>query len=359
MSDRRYRPAWWVPGPHAQTLWGRLSRRRLRRPLRTEQWDTPDGDVVELLRLDAPARAAAPRLVLLHGLEGGPQSHYTAGLVDEAHARGWHADLLLFRGCGAAPNRARRFYHSGETDDLALVVDRLRREHPDQPLLLAGVSLGGNVLLKYLGERGADAPAAVRAAAVVSVPFDLGRGSRHLSRGFSHVYERHFLRSLRRKALAKLARYPDLFDAERLAVARTLFDFDDVVTAPVHGFASADDYYDRSSALRFLGGVRRPTLLLSAADDPFLPAGVLDDVRAVAADNPCLDLEFVARGGHVGFVSGVRPWKPFYYAEWRVADYLASRLAASMHDATHDATHTAVVPDATRTATHTAVASDA
>ena len=327
-SDRpRYAPAWWVPGPHAQTLWGKLFRRADRLPSRHERWDTPDGDFVDVHRLDAAP--GAPRIVLLHGLEGGPRSHYAVGMFAEARRRGWGADLLVFRSCGPEANRTRRFYHSGETTDALLVIERVAAEHPGSALLLAGVSLGGNVLLKLLGERGERLPAAVRAAATVSVPYDLGRGSRHIGRGFGKVYERHFLRSLRRKAEAKLARYPDLCSPERLAAARTLPDFDDAVTAPVHGFASADDYYDRSSALRFLAGVRLPTLLLSAADDPFLPAEVLDEVRAIAARNPALHVEFVDRGGHVGFVAGRVPWRPFYYAEWRVADFLAGALAAA------------------------------
>lgn len=328
MSSRRtFVPAWWVPGPHAQTLWGKFFRRLTRLPLRHERWDTPDGDFVDLYRLEVPG--ATTRLVLLHGLEGGPRSHYVHGILDHARRRGWHADLLVFRSCGPEPNRARRFYHSGETGDLAFVVDRLVAERRQEALVLAGVSLGGNVLLKFLGERGDDVPAAVRAAAAVSVPYDLGRGSRHIGRGFARVYERHFLRTLRRKALAKLAHYPDLYDPQRLAAVRTMLDFDDVVTAPVHGFASADDYYDRSSALRFLHGIRRPTLLLSAEDDPFLPAAVLDEVRRVAAGNACLDVEFSPHGGHVGFVAGRVPWRPRYHAEWRVVDFLDGQLARS------------------------------
>jgi predicted alpha/beta-fold hydrolase len=286
--------------------------------------DTPDGDFLDLRRLDA--LPDAPRLLLLHGLEGTERSHYVGGFFSEARNLGWGADLLLFRGCGGEPNRAPRFYHSGETSDLQLVVDRLSREFPDSPLVIAGVSLGGNVLLKWLGERGDDLPPNVRAAAGVSVPFDLEKGCRHLTIGFSRVYAANFLGSLRRKALAKLERFPGLLERSAVLAARTLYDFDDVVTAPVHGFRDAHDYYSRSSSLAFLSRIRLPTLLLSAVDDPFLPAPVLDDVRRVAAGNAALALEFVDRGGHVGFVSGRNPFRPLYYAERRVTDFLARAM---------------------------------
>ena len=325
-----YTPAWWIPGPHLRTLWGRFFRRAAPLPLRRERWDTPDGDFLDIVRLDAPAhvdQATAPRLLLLHGLEGTARSHYARGIFAEARRRGWSADLLVFRSCGGELNRARRFYHSGETSDLAMVVERLVADRPASPLLLAGYSLGGNVLLKYLGEDGRLLPPQLRAAAAVSVPFDLERGSRHIARGFSRVYERHFLRSLQRKARGKLAAYPDLVPADRLTTLRTLWDFDDAVTAPIHGFAGATDYYTRSSAIHYLAGIRTPTLLLSARDDPFLPAAVLDEVRAIAEHNPALHVEFIDRGGHVGFISGRVPWRPFYYAEWRVAEHLAAQLS--------------------------------
>jgi predicted alpha/beta-fold hydrolase len=225
--------------------------------------------------------------------------------------------------------RARRLYHSGETTDLDAVARRLVREHPGQPLALAGFSLGGNVLLKWLGEHGDDLPPEIRAAAAVSVPFDLERGSRFIERGFSRVYGRHFLRTLRAKARIKLERDPGLYDATALERARTLFDFDDIVTAPVHGFAGASDYYRRSSSLGFLSPIRRPTLLLSAYDDPFLPRAVLDEVAEVARANPYLSVEFHQRGGHVGFISGRAPWAARYYAEERVLSFLEAQLAPS------------------------------
>jgi predicted alpha/beta-fold hydrolase len=256
-----------------------------------------------------------------------------AGFFGEAARRGWGADLLIFRGCGEEPNRAPRFYHSGDTGDLAFALERVQREQPTSPMLLAGVSLGGNVLLKFLGERGNNVDDRVVAAATISVPYDLERGARHISRGFSRIYDRHFLRTLRGKALAKLERYPGLFDDSALHRAESIYAFDDAVTAPVHGFADAHDYYSRSSSLGFLDRIRRPTFLLSAIDDPFLPRSVLDEVRAIADGNDCLELEFARRGGHVGFVGGRWPWRPFYFAEWRVSEFLATQLARSTSNA--------------------------
>lgn len=322
-----FRPAWWVPGPHAQTLWGKFARRAASLPTRLERWTTPDADFIDVLRLDPPS-LGSPRLFMLHGLEGTVHSHYVGGLLRVAHARGWGADMLIFRGCGNEPNRARRFYHSGETGDLTFAIDRVLAEHPQADLVICGVSLGGNVLLKWLGERAEAVPKRVRAAAAISVPFDLERGSRHISRGFSRVYERHFLRTLRRKAETKLRRYPDLFDPVALRRARTLYDFDDVVTAPVHGFRDAHDYYSRSSSLHFLPRIRRPTLLLSARDDPFLPPTVLDEVAKIARVNSCLTVEFTQGGGHVGFVHG-SPWRPRYYAEQRAAEFVSLHLSAT------------------------------
>lgn len=326
MRPHTYRPAWWIPGAHLRTLWGKLVRRPPPISVRVERWDTPDGDFVDLHRLEAPD--GAPRLVLLHGLEGTARSHYVRATLAEARRRGWGADVLIFRSCGDEPNRARRFYHSGETSDLAFVLDRITHEHPRSPLFLVGYSLGGNVALKYLGEQQGDLPRRLIAAAAVSVPYDLERSARRIGQGFSRLYEQVFLRTLRRKAIAKLERFPGLFAADRLSAARTLWEFDDIVTAPVHGFSGATDYYSRSSSIGYLAGIRLPVLLLSAVDDPFLPPDVLDGVRDIAAGNPAISIEFVARGGHVGFISGRWPWRPFYYAEWRVTEYLAQRLSA-------------------------------
>lgn len=327
MTVPPYRPAWFVPGRHLRTLWGKFVRRRPRVPATVERWTTPDDDVLFVHRLEGPP--GSPRLVLLHGLEGSPNSHYARGLLARAHALGWSAVALVFRTCGGTMNRTRRFYHSGETTDLDFVVRRLTSEAPDVPIVMAGFSLGGNVLLKWLGEHSGDVPSTVRAAAAVSVPYDLARGSRYINQGFARLYERHFLRSLVRKAGEKRERFPDIAPEVDLATLRTMWEFDDAITAPVHGFRDATDYYERSSSLRWLDRIRVPTLLVSAADDPFLPRDVLDDVRAAATSNAALHCEFPDAGGHVGFIAGTLPWRPLYWAEWRVMEFLSTHLPSA------------------------------
>jgi uncharacterized protein len=320
-----YSPAWWIPGGHLQTLWGKLFRRQAPAPTVLERWDTPDGDFVELHRLSAAP--GAPRLLLLHCLEGTVRSHYAQGLLNEAARRGWGADLLIFRSCGSEMNRTRRFYHSGETTDTAFVLEKISQEFPASPLALAGVSLGGNVLLKFLGERSNDLPPQLKAAAAISVPFDLSRSARRINRGLSRLYQRFFLNSLRRKARQKAERFPDLVPASGIAGLRTLEDFDNLITGPLHGFKDAQDYYERSSSLPWLRGIKLNTLLLSAIDDPMLPPEVLEEAREIATQNPALRLEFVERGGHAGFVTGSLPWRPFYYAEFRVGEFFAEHFA--------------------------------
>src|ERR1700737_4445671 len=322
-----YSPAWWIPGGHLQTLWGKFFRSQTAAATILERWDTPDGHFVELHRLTADRGAA--RVLLLHGLEGTIRSHYAQGLLNEAARRKWGADLLIFRSCGSEPNRTRRLYHSGETTDTALVLDRISREYPTSPLAIAGVSLGGNVLLKFLGERGNDLPPQLRVAAAISVPFDLSRSSRRINRGFSRFYQQFFLNALRRKAQEKADRFPDLAPADKISGLRTLEDFDNLITGPLHGFRNAEDYYARSSSLPYLAKIKLKTLLFSAEDDPMLPVEVLDEVREAARENPALEIDFVKKGGHAGFITGSVPWRPFYYAEHRVGEFFARQFDAS------------------------------
>ncbi len=319
-----FRPAWWLPGPHLPTVWGKFARRLPDAHDRIERWPAPDGDVVSVARLDG-ARPDAPVLVLLHGLEGTVRSTYAQGLMHRARAAGWGAALLIFRTCDGRIPSVPRLYHSGETTDADFVIRTLASERPGRPLMLIGVSLGANVLLKWLGEQGASVPAEIERAAAVSTPFDLGEGSRYLEAGVSRLYARHFVRTLKRKALATLDVHPGLpIDRSRLAASRTFWEFDDVFTGPVHGFAGAEEYYRRSSSIHYLSGVQVPTLLYSAVDDPFLPPVVLDRVRQLAKGNPQLTIEFTPQGGHVGWVAGP-PWSPSYHMESRVLHWLENR----------------------------------
>jgi predicted alpha/beta-fold hydrolase len=218
-------------------------------------------------------------------------------------------------------------YHSGETTDIAWVLDRILAEDPETAIGLVGVSLGGNVLLKFLGERGRSLPSQVRAAVAISVPFDLERSSRHIDQGFSRVYQWHFMRTLRRKAKAKLAQFPHLANLSKVEATKTMYDYDNEMTAPVHGFRDAVDYYTRSSSIHWIASIAVPTLLLSAVDDPFLPPAVLKQVASIASGNPNLVPEFHPHGGHVGFIGGSNPLHPIYYAEQRAADFISPFVA--------------------------------
>ncbi len=318
---KSYRPAWWLPDPHSMTLWPKLFRAAALGPTAVESWPTSDGDWITVVRIDAGYHA--PRIILLHGLEGSQQSHYVRGMAAEVRARKWGLDLLLFRTCDGKVNATPRSYHSGETSDLDFVVRRVTEEYPEAPCAVVGVSLGANVALKWLGERCDRLPPRLCAAAAVSTPFELSQSSQRVHQGFSRVYERHFLRSLRRKALKKLDRFPKIAERSAVASAQSLRDFDEAFTSIVHGFENADDYYSRSSSLAFLPSIRIPTLLLSARDDPFHPPRVLDRVAEIAAKNPLLRPEFPQRGGHAGFVAGSLPGKASYYAERRIAEFCA------------------------------------
>ena len=321
-----FRPAWWLPDPHTMTMWGKFVRHRALGEVQFDRIPTTDGDEVTLASASTPR--TGPILLMLHGLEGGVRSHYVAGIWDVARRSGWQPKLLLFRTCDGRMNSARRTYHSGETTDLDLVVRRLIRENPGRAIGLVGVSLGGNVTLKWLGEQGTSAPPEIRGAIAVSTPYDLARSSKAIDSGFARLYQWNFLRSLKRKALEKITQHPDVCAREGLASVTTMWDFDDRFTAPLHGFRDASDYYDRSSSIRYLADIRVPTLLLSAFDDPFHTAEVLRDVETIGKSNPSLTVEFHKRGGHVGFVGGA-PWHPTYYVESRVGSFFAPYLGTA------------------------------
>jgi predicted alpha/beta-fold hydrolase len=321
-----FRPAWWCPGAHLQTIWGPLFRRAAV-PLRRERLPTPDGDFVDLDWADGDGLGpGAPHLLVLHGLEGSSRSHYVTGLVRVGRGAGWRGVALNFRSCSGELNRLPRFYHSGETGDLDHVVRTLVRREPGVPVGIVGVSLGGNVLLKWLGELGGAAPAELVGAVGVSVPFDLAACARVLDRGARHVvYGASFLRTMRRKVRAKARMLPGFVDVAAAGRARTFAAYDGVVTAPLGGFRDALDYWTRASCGPYLAHIRRPTLLLSALDDPIVPAHTLPDLAGLPG---AVRAEFVRRGGHAGFLEGRWPWRAGSWAERRAVEYLTSRLRA-------------------------------
>jgi predicted alpha/beta-fold hydrolase len=321
-----YLPARWLPTAHAMTIVGALHRPFARPRMVRERWELPDGDFLDVDRAAAPV-PDAPVLVVCHGLEASSRAAYVRGLVQLARRRGLAAVAMNFRSCSGTPNRLPRFYHSGETGDLAYVVERLAAERPGRAIALCGFSLGGNVIAKYLGERGEGVPAEVAGAAVISVPFDLARCARALDGpGFwKWVYRERFLAGLRVKALEKARRFPGILDVGAIRAARTFSAFDAAVTAPLHGFASAEDYWERCSSGRFVAGVRRPLLALSALDDPLVPADSLP--LGAARGNPYITLVTTPVGGHVGFVSG-SPLRPSYWSEARAVGFVAELVGA-------------------------------
>jgi hypothetical protein len=320
-APRPFRPAWWLPGAHAQTIAGRLLRRSRPPVFRRERIETPDGDFLDLDWVPSDRRDA-PLVLLLHGLEGSARRGYAINTYSALAARGLRAVGLNFRSCGGEPNLTARFYHSGETDDLRVVLDALAQRFGQQVAAAIGFSLGGNVLLKYLAEEGAGAR--LRAAVAVSVPYDLAAGADALdATRMGRFYTGHFLASLISKLEAKSSLLDARIDLERIRRARSFREFDDAATAPLHGFTGADDYYSRSSSGPLLDRVRVPTLLIHSADDPFLPPAALP--RAAIERNPCLRVVLTGRGGHVGFIAG-SPWRPLFWVEQEAARYLGEAL---------------------------------
>jgi predicted alpha/beta-fold hydrolase len=286
-----------------------------------ERFETPDGDFVDVDSL--PGRSGAPLLLVLHGLEGTARSHYVGGLFRLAAARGWRAALLYFRSCSGELNRLPRFYHSGDTADFDHVVRALIEREPSVRIGAVGISIGGNVLVKWLGEQGDAAPEAVAGAVAISAPFDLAACARVMDQGLPRIlYTASFMRSFRHKTRAKALAHPGFVDVRAALRARTFAAYDRVVTAPLHGFADEVDYWRRASSAPYLAHVRRPTLLINALDDPFIPAASLPDPRTLP---PSVRAEYVTVGGHVGFVEGP-PWRAVSWAERRAIDFLAAAL---------------------------------
>ncbi|HSH89066.1 MAG TPA: alpha/beta fold hydrolase [Ramlibacter sp.] len=302
-----YKAPWWLPGGNLQTIWPALYARRVfgaQPEYRRERWTTPDGDFVDVDWLEGKGAGDRPLLVLFHGLEGSSRSHYAEAFADFAAERGLAFVIPHFRGCSGELNAGPRAYHSGDHEEIAWILARLR-EHHAGPMLAVGVSLGGNALMRWAGEVGEDASQLVSAVASVCSPLDLAAGSVAIGRGFNRlVYTTMFLRSMKPKAIEKLQQHPGLFDGERLMAARDLYEFDDIFTAPLHGFRNADDYYARASAKPHLHRIRIPALALNALNDPFVPAASLPRADEVGSH---VTLWRPEDGGHVGFPDGGMP----------------------------------------------------
>ena len=305
-----FRAPWWLPGGHAQTIWpARLSRRHPApdgRPprYRRERWTTPDGDFIDVDHLDEGAAPGAPLLVLFHGLEGSSQGAYALAFAHWARQHGWHYVVPHFRGCSGELNLAPRAYHSGDFEEIGWILDRLRARH-GRPLRAVGISLGGNALMRWAEEAGDSAAQTALAVAAVCSPLDLTASGHAIGRGFNRqVYTRMFLQTMRPRALAKLAQHPGLFDRRKMLAARDLYDFDNLFTAPLHGFKDTDDYWARASAKPHLRRIRIPALLLNARNDPFIPAASLPRQQDVGRQ---VTLWQPAHGGHVGFPGGRFP----------------------------------------------------
>lgn len=326
-AARPFASAWWLPGGHLQTLWNPFCRRAPTLQRRRERLWLADGDFIDL-DWHGPHDPHAPLALVLHGLTGSSNSHYVRGLQQRLDAQGWASAAVNWRGCSGEPNLLPRSYHSGASDDLAEVIAHMQAARPLAPLHAVGYSLGGNVLLKYLGEAGADTP--LQSAVAVSVPFRLDQCADRIGLGFSRVYEAHFLREMVAYVKGKQRLFTQQGAGEHLSALqrlgslegmRTFWDFDGRFTAPLHGYADATDYYRRASSRYFLPDIRIPTLLIQAEDDPFVFRHSVPEPDELSATTT---LELHRNGGHVGFVEG-SPLKPGYYLERRIPGWLASR----------------------------------
>lgn len=314
----------WLKGGHAQTIYPYLLARPAI-PYRRERWELDDGDFIDIDWLDN--HHDAPLVVLFHGLEGSSGSHYVLSMMSMLQDLGWRGAVAHFRGCSGSPNRLPRAYHAGDSTEVDGILRRIASKNKTPganiPVFAVGVSLGGNALLKWLGEQGKRACNIVDGIVAVSVPLDLAAAGAALASGFNLLYTRHFLDTLKRKAMKKLDDFPGLFDAEAVMGCRTLYEFDNLVTAPLHGFRDTEDYWDQSSSKPWLKYVQVPTLVINALNDPFMPASALPGQNEVARE---VVLEFPEQGGHVGFLNSPFPGRLVWLPE-RIISFFAEQRA--------------------------------
>ncbi len=296
-----YVPPSWLKGGHMQTIYPAKMIKQEAIRYRRERWETPDGDFIDLDWVDGKGSL----YVLFHGLEGSSMSHYSLSIMNAVRNRGERGVVVHFRGCSGEPNRLPRAYHSGDHEEIDWILRRLRSSFEGK-IYASGISLGGNVLLKWLGESGKNALSVIDAAASVSAPIDVAASGEALGRGFNRNYTKDFLRTLKEKMLEKLESHPGLVEKEALLAAQNFRQFDDLVTAPLHGFLNTDDYWKKASSKPMLRHIALPALILNAKNDPFMPAEALPGKEEVS-DQVVLD--YPEEGGHAGFASGPFPGK--------------------------------------------------
>jgi predicted alpha/beta-fold hydrolase len=314
VASTDFKPAWWLRSPHLQTLWPVFFKKRHELDLLPEQVELDDGDFIDLCW---SKKDSEKTVLILHGLEGDINSHYINGIIHQLQRAGYRPVLMHFRGCSGRINRLARAYHSGETGDLATIVEHVRKVTGYYPYAAIGYSLGGNVLLKWLGETSENNP--LKKAVAVSVPFRLHDAAARLQLGVSKIYREHLLKSLRRTYIKKFKKIKSPIDVD-VEQLKSFWDYDDKVTAPLHGFDGAQDYYDSCSSRQYLSGISVPTRIIHSVDDPFM-----FDTTAPAVDelSPDIDLLLTSGGGHVGFVSGTSPFRPVYWCEDRTVEFIA------------------------------------
>lgn len=309
-----FRPAWWCRNPHLQTLWSSLGRQLPRPRYRREVLDLPDGDFIDLDWLNRGT--GRPTAVLIHGLCGSSRSSYIRGLAATLAASGWSVVAMNMRGAGGRPNRRPRTYHSGHTEDLDFLLGELARRHPRVPVCAAGFSLGGNLLLKWLGEH--PGTPLLHAAVAVSVPMVLEESARRMNSGLSRLYQRRLVTSLQRSVVERLHLFRGRGNIPVALEASGFREFDEHLTAPLNGFEGANDYYTRCSSRGFLHRITVPTLIVQALDDPFMTTAVVPGADELS-DRVCLELH--SHGGHVGFVGGALPGRTRYWLDGRIYDF--------------------------------------
>lgn len=326
LTRHTFSPAWWLRGRHAQTIYVGLVRKKLGHigapKMRHERWDTPDNDFLDMLFLDgAPDK---PVVILFHGMEGSHRSYYIPGYARQFERLGWTFIVMFFRSCGFDMNRTSKLYHLGATEDPEYVLHRLRDRYPNQPRFSIGISLGGNVLSKWMGSQGDEARALLDAAVVISPPFDPVATAPTFHKLLWGFYAWHFVRTLKPKALDVASRFPGLLNEEEVRKAHDFYTFDDAVTAKLNGFENAVDYWGKTACGQFLEGIRVPTLLIASRDDQFVLPECLPD--EVANNSPHLYPLFTDKGGHVAFVYGALPWRARYWYEEQSIRFFKARL---------------------------------